>query len=535
MNVEHSSARVLEHFRAPKRRLPLHPLEKAVLAAVAVHLCFLPWALGTMHPWSQVTSLVMASIGLLLALIPRTYSGDYLPVSGLQFTVDRPKTAPPVINSPPSTVSPSSVHRHSPSVFRLNPVPRLLRFPIFWIGLALLGYIALQASNPSWVWERNATTWWLRRVNDIPWLPTSIDTPWERFNIWRQFIIYASAWLTVCTVWTGFTRRKSLEILLWCIALNGLVVTTAGFVARMLRPPHFLLWFKEPMQGVISFSSFIYKNHAGAWLSLVAAVLVVLAAIVHQRGERTIARSSPAVLLLLGAIMVFFGVGFTYSRGATVLLAVFFAVSGVACLLFRLFSGSKSTTHFLVPVSISVLVLLVVGYAASQLNYQTIERRFERLFQENTKDISLLYREQAHLASGEMFGDYWRRGVGAGGFRFLYPEYIKKHPDVYKGGRMFWEHAHNDWLQIPIELGVAGSLFLLMSAAWILTSLFRSSAWKNLPALLLCFGLGQTLLHATFDFPFQNPAILCTWLALLLLAIRWLELEGARDRSRIVA
>ena len=203
----------LEHFRASKQRLPLHPLEKAVLTAVAVHLCFLPWALGTMHVWSQITNLVLASIGFLLALIPRNYTSD---LSG------------------------------GPA-FRLHPWARLVRFPIFWIGFALLAYIAVQGFNPSWVWERNETSWWLRRVNDIEWLPTSIDTPFERFNLWRQFIIYAAAWLTLCTVWIGFTRRRSLQLLLLTLVINGLLLAVVGFAQRFMASSKFLFFMEWPV------------------------------------------------------------------------------------------------------------------------------------------------------------------------------------------------------------------------------------------------------------------------------------------------
>ena len=45
-----------------------------------------------------------------------------------------------------------------------------------------------------------------------------------------------------------------------------------------------------------------------------------------------------------------------------------------------------------------------------------------------------------------MLRDYWQRGVGSGGFRYLFPEYIKHYPSAYQGGQLFWEHAHNDWL-----------------------------------------------------------------------------------------
>ena len=50
-------------------------------------------------------------------------------------------------------------------------------------------------------------------------------------------------------------------------------------------------------------------------------------------------------------------------------------------------------------------------------------------------------------------------GVGAGSFRFLFPTYQHRHPELVAvhGRRMFWEHAHNDVVQTPIELGVAGT------------------------------------------------------------------------------
>ena len=191
---------LLEKFRSDRRRLPLHPREKALLAIVAIHLCFLPWALGTMHAWSQLTSLGLAMVGFVLALLPRDYTSD----------------------------------QSGGAAMRLTMWPRLVKFPLFWIGLALLGYITLQASNPSWVWERNATTWWLRPVNNVPWLPTSIETPFERFNLWRQFIIYASAWLVVCTLWTGFTRRRALQLLLTVLVVNAIFLAAVGYLQKLL-------------------------------------------------------------------------------------------------------------------------------------------------------------------------------------------------------------------------------------------------------------------------------------------------------------
>jgi hypothetical protein len=314
MNIEQSPASILARFRSDRKRLPLHPLEKAILTAVAVHLCFLPWALGTMHAWSQLTSLSLSLVSFTLALIPRTYSGDYLPALP-------PQAFSPAAQRPDESRRSFSVGGQ-PSAFRLYPFARLIRFPIFWLGAALLAYIAIQALNPSWVWERNERSWWLRRVNDIPWLPTSIDTPFERFNIWRQFIIYASAWLTLCTVWIGFTRRRSLQLLLTVLALNGIVLALVGFLARSYFPTwEWVIWLNSQLKGATSFASFIYKNHAAAYLSLLVGAALGLAAWHHERGLRSMARSTPGMLWLLAAVAMAFGVFFTYSRGATLVMA----------------------------------------------------------------------------------------------------------------------------------------------------------------------------------------------------------------------
>jgi hypothetical protein len=45
---------------------------------------------------------------------------------------------------------------------------------------------------------------------------------------------------------------------------------------------------------------------------------------------------------------------------------------------------------------------------------------------------------------------------------------------------------------------------------------------------MLLAGLASTMIHALVDFPFQNPAVLVTWFALL--AITASYCEGAKER-----
>jgi hypothetical protein len=54
----------------------------------------------------------------------------------------------------------------------------------------------------------------------------------------------------------------------------------------------------------------------------------------------------------------------------------------------------------------------------------------------------------------------------------------------------------------------------------------RNGGWRHPLTLMLALGLGQVMVHAAMDFPFQNPAILVTWWGLLVISLRWLELDA---------
>ncbi len=590
----------VSRFRGSARvRTPLHPLEQALLSVVCLHLGFLPWALGTMHPWSQLTSLSLSLLTFTLSLIPRIYRGDYaLPLSGnlqpatfnaqhSQQTAGPGKISDkqyPISNHPagpqPSAFSPPA------SGFRINPIPRLLKFPLFWIGLLLLAYIALQGWNPSWVWERNEKFWWLRRVTDIPWLPTSIDTPWERFNLWRQFIIYGSAWLTTCALWVGLTRRRSLETLLVFLVLNACLLAGAGFAQRVTGKWFLIELFNGRTTGS-SFASFIYHNHAGAYFALLLGVAAAIGTWLFASGERAFRKSTPAGLFAVAVVFLGGTVLFTLSRGASITVALFLLAFAAWFFLRRKLRPETAGANRAVTIAVTVVFLGVIGYTSRKVDFRSVTGKFDRLIEQQTREESARSRILAFEAAAHMLGDHWVRGVGAGGFRFHFPEYIKHYPEVYQSGALFWEHAHNDWLEIPIELGATGTSLLLVGAGWWLLAFSRrppsairpqlsslrsqpsafspqpsavrappsvlrpsprhsaegatagqpsafssqvsggiSPLWHSL-AVPIILGCGQTLLHAWFDFPFQNPAILITWLALLTISLRWLELESA--------
>jgi O-antigen ligase len=397
--------------------------------------------------------------------------------------------------------------------------PRLWRFPIFWIGLALLSYVTIQALNPSWRYMQNEEMWWLVRVPDIPWLPTSVDVPFVRSNAWRQLVIYGSAWLVVCSMWVGVTRRRSIRILLGvlmanAVALSGLLVFQRA--TGNLRIP----WPLTELTKADLAATFISRNHTGAYLALTTFSAVALATWGYDQGARTLKKSTPAAVLILVTFFLIGAVLFTFSRGGALSLAAALGLFGVWFFLRRRYRPAGTSTDYRITVALTVIFGVFLLYVGRNLDFSEINHRFSALLDQQSVDDSVSTRLQARSAALSMLSDHWLRGVGAGGFRHRFPRYARNYPEIDRGGELFWEHAHNDWLEIPIELGLTGTVILLAGAGCAIGALVRGRRQWHSAMVPLLFGCVATLLHAFIDFPFQCPAILVTWCLLLTIACR---------------
>lgn len=441
-----------------------------------------------MRLWAQLISLALSAVGFVLALLPRTYSSDF---------TDR-------------------------TPFRLRLWPKLLRFPIFWAGLLLLGYITVQALNPAWGYARDHRGWWMEPLAHITWLPHGTDNPFRIGGPWRALILYGTAWMLACSLWVGVTRRRTLQLLFTVLAANGFVLAVFAVVQRLAG--NGLLYWSWPSPNSSFFGSFIYKNHAGAYLLLVLIICLALAAWYHLRSLRRLEKSSPAGVFLFFGALVALDVLISYARGATIAMLLFL---GAALALYLLFHWrGPSRTHR--PVISALLLIAFAGFLGLSLSALSSERAWKnmsRLF--SAGDISVRSRHVANLASWDMLKANGLAGTGAGSYQFLFPYYQQHHPEIFRQGntRLFWDHAHNDLLEFPIELGAFGIGTLLFAGGYWLYRLGRSAVWKHPFGLLVLFGLLLVLAHASTDFLFACPAILLTWCMLWPCAVLWTEFE----------
>ena len=485
----------LEHFRAKTKRLKIHPLEHALLWIVGAHLVFLPWAIGAMTLWSQWVSLGFAVVGAVVALVPRSYAEEHT----------------------------------GSNTFRLFMWPRLAKFPIFWLGLALLAYVTAQALNPAWIYVQEGKGWWMQRIDPVAWLPQGVQVPLERWGPWRMLIIYASIWLTVCSIWVGFTRRRALQTLFIVIATNGVLLAIFGIAQRMLGNGKMFGFYDSPSASF--FSSFVYKNHGGAYLVLTLAVTCGLAAWYYLRGLRRLEKSNPAGLFAFFATCISVAILVSYARGATITMLAFLTLCVAVFIGHQLVM--KNTTRK--PLVAVVLMIIFGFFLKTGLEALNSREAWTRLKQGMTReDMSLESREWATAAAVGMLKDNWKGGIGAGSFRFLFPIYQHRDPRLVShpgGSPMFWEHAHNDVVQIPIELGLTGMILVVTMAGYLVFALIRSFFWENPLSGCTVLGAGLIVVYAWWDFPFQCPAILLTWCVLGVAVTLWTRFEEMNVRG----
>jgi len=489
----------LQAFRGELRATTeLHSLETGLLITTAVLLCFMPWAFGAMQVWSQFVALGLSATSFTLALINRHYRGHLAPQGD----------------------------------FKLIMWPKLIRFPLFWLGLLFLAYILVQALNPAFTYTVENKRWWLEPTAHIAWLPTSVASPYADMNTWRMLVLYGALWLQVCALWVGLTRRVAVQTLFTVIVVNGAVFALLGILQKVTHAKHVLWVLKDINPTGIFFGTIIYKNHAGAYLALVLMLCTGLLYWHFARAERRMARTSPAPIFAFCAVLLGLSVMLTESRSATILLMIFTLVAFIGFILRCALTRSEGRSPWVITLLCAVFALFI-GLGAYFLNTDEAFNRIGRLIEAGKKDSSVSSRLIARQATWDMARDELVTGWGAGSYRHAFPKYQRQYPEItYAAGnkklRMRWEYAHNDYVQFIAEYGFLGAGMLLAFIAIGVSHFVKQRAYQKPHLVFIALALVFTAAYAWVDFPFHNPAILFLWFISAALVGRWAELENRR-------
>jgi O-antigen ligase len=114
-------------------------------------------------------------------------------------------------------------------------------------------------------------------------------------------------------------------------------------------------------------------------------------------------------------------------------------------------------------------------------------------------------------------GDFMPFGSGLGSFGSVYPLY--ENPEQVTTTVVV--HAHNDYAEVALELGIAGVVLMVLFLAWWIAGVWR--AWRTVEprpfARAASVASAAVLVHSLVDFPLRTAAIACCFgMCLALLA-----------------
>ena len=231
-----------------------------------------------------------------------------------------------------------------------------------------------------------------------------------------------------------------------------------------------------------------------------------------------VALLSTKALLRISLIIMVIALVLTHSRmGNSAFFAAMMITGALALLLGR--RASRSTVILLT--SLLVIDVFIVG------TFFGIEKVVDRLEKTSAEHES---RDEVNLYSLEVFNQARLTGTGSGTFYTAFPE--ARQADI----RIFYDHAHNDYLEFLTERGLIGFIPLFIAVLLTFIVALRAQWLRKNPLMRgLSFGCIMSVIamsiHASVDFNLQIPANAAAFM--LILAFGWISLYfEPRQRAR---
>lgn len=293
--------------------------------------------------------------------------------------------------------------------------------------------------------------------------------------------------------------------IMFLIVLIGAAEGVYGFY-EIFSGREAVLWHaKEAYRGFVT-GTFINRNHLAGFLELCLGVSVGLFAESMSRRQMPRLIGAGAVTACLCTALI--GTG---SRMGMI------SVLTAACLMPLVIKRIRRIT---------VLRWGFIGLAIGALyfTWQIFNARFD--FTEGLTNF-----DGGRLAFWKdalrMLKDHIWFGSGLGSFDWILPMYQS---EKFLLG---WTHAHNDYLELAIEIGGVGILILLAAFSVLMTSLIKkagSAGAEVFPLLCGCiFSCFAFALHGVCDFNFAIPANIFLLFFVFGLAFRLASLEVSHD------
>ena len=404
--------------------------------AVAVLVAVTAWGVGGYQPWAslflELGALVLGG-WLFLTVIFRTSREERRRFLAIRRSQKKGSAEVEILE--PSSGASTSVPYRDPYYwmgypFRRNGVGFLLVLATLWLALSLvpLPSAALALLSPKALAVRSEAEALLGRELDFaPWSVTPYLT-FQDLVLWIAFVLVFVVAHHIVASRRG-VRRLSVSLLLVGVASGayGLVQWLTAVAGS------------DATSAFQASGSFGNRNHYAFFQEMLLLVGLGWLQMRWHEGPRKAAgridaqeEKAKATMVGLGVALIALSLVFSLSRSG-----IGFAAAGGA---FFLYLTRRARGTFLAVAGGLLAAALWIGIGP-------VVSRFEVIPDELSGEAgrTTVWRDSLGALS-----DFWLTGSGASSFQYVYPMYRSF------GGRRFYSWAHNDYLQVGIELGLPG-------------------------------------------------------------------------------
>lgn len=368
-----------------------------------------------------------------------------------------------------------------------DPLPKAAR-TLLLILIAGLAVVVLQlVPLPPAIWAHGMRA----RVAEgyallgqpVPWLPLSL-TPYATLNSLLGIIPPLAVFCAVLRL--GAFRASWLAAALLAGAVAGIVLGALQVAAPGPTSPWYL--YRDTNRGV-AVGFFANANHMA---DLLVVTLPFLAALAVAGRSRNIQRFSALLALLAGAfIVIVVGIVLNGSLGGYVLAVPSIVVSALIVA-----QPSPKQRTPLAAMAALALVLAIVAISSTSIGSSRIGEEASG---------SVQSRAEILRTTGKAIGEAMPLGSGLGSFRPVYRLY----ESLDRVGPEYVIHAHNEYAELVLELGIAGAALIVAFLAWWVIA--TRSAWRvgggGVYARAASIASAMILVHSLVDFPLRTAAI----------------------------
>ena len=385
----------------------------------------------------------------------------------------------------------------TPALRRHTRPERFLALLIVGAGLvALLQFLPL----PTSLWEMLPGRGEIASVNRI----AGIDPAWMLLGLFPHQALAALLWTLPSLAALAFMLRREPYHGRWLAVaiVTVMVVSVVVSALQLSGGPQSPLYFYEITNRGSAVGFFANSNHQASLLLVSIPFLAALGS--HCRRLAPGPRLAGLAVLAVAGVLVLVGV---YVNGSLAGYGLALPVLGASIVILVPTSPLRRwIPMLLVPLVASGLAVLLLSHDGQQLLAQGT-------------GVSSGTRDVIFARTWRAVGDFFPIGSGLGSFAEVYRTYEPVHG-------VDWahvNHAHNDYLELLLETGLAGGIVIAGFLAW--WGARAARIWVSLSsdsyALAGVIASATLLIHSLVDYPLRTAGLSVVFAICCALMTRW--------------